>query len=426
MNQDKPTRTTAGRGGAFLRLTYLSEAVGLLLENASSPSRLETVSIAEAAGRVLAEDVVSPEDVPGFDRSQMDGFAVRAADTFGAGEGLPAYLDLIGEVMMASESGLSVGAGQAARISTGGFMPEGTDAVVMVENTELSGLTVEVVKAVAPGENVVARDEDIAAGTVLLARGLALRAAHVGALAAVGVETVIVFRRPVVGIISTGDEVVPAGTRPGPGQVRDVNTPALASAVREARCEPRSYGVVSDDLEKLTAAARAALAECDALLMSGGSSAGVRDMTQEVLSSLGEPGVLAHGIYLKPGKPTLLAACSGKPVVGLPGNPASALTVFREVVLPVLSRLRGEGPSPEAVARRTVEAVMERSVASAAGRLELVPVALKTGEDGMAAMPVLGKTSLIGTLARADGQVRIPEGREGLEQGERVTVELFD
>jgi molybdopterin molybdotransferase len=410
----------------FLELVSLPEAVSSLIE--ALPARIHAakeIDTSAAIGRVLAGDVTASEDMPGFTRSQMDGYAVRAADTFGASEGLPAYLELAGEVPMGTAPDIQVEAGGAARISTGGVLPCGADAVVMVENTELSGSTVEVVKAVAPGENTVAADEDITRGSRLFASGRVLGPAELGALAGLGISHVLVFDLPVVGIISTGDELVAVEASPGPGQVRDLNSTALAAAVTAAGCVPRPYGIVGDDLESLLAAARMALEECDALLVSGGSSAGVRDITLEVLDALGEPGVLIHGIYLKPGKPTLVAVCDGKPALGLPGNPASALAVFRELAAPLLAHLRGEELAPWRSAPCTVEAVMERSVASATGRLELVPVSMRVEGDTLVASPVLGKSSLIGTLVRADGQVRIGEGAEGVEKGERVIVELI-
>ena len=411
----------------FLKLIHLPQAVRMLLERVPGPvGDVEEKNIEEALGRVAARDVASPEDLPGFDRSSMDGYAVRAADTFGASEGSAAYLELAGEVMMGRASDLSVGAGQALRISTGGVMPDGADAVVMVENTELAGETVEVVKGVAPGENTIGRDEDVAAGSLLVEQDQALGPAQLGALAGVGIVKVTVYRRPVVAILSTGDEVVPADSKPEPGQVRDINTIALAASAVRAGCTAKECGIVADDFDSLLGAARDALGDADVLLISGGSSAGVRDMTLDVLNALGEPGVLAHGIYFKPGKPTLLAVCDGKLALGLPGNPASALAVFREVLIPALMKLRGERPGPASFAPRTVEAVMERSVASSPGRLELVPVALKQTEDGYLASPIMGKPNLIGTLVRARGHVRVGEGVEGLEQGQRVTVEMME
>jgi molybdopterin molybdotransferase len=412
---------------SFLKLMHLPAAVRLLLESLPGPvPRTEHVALEDALGRVVADDVFSPEDLPGFNRSSMDGYAVKAADTFGASEGLPAYLELSGEVLMGRSEELEVRPGKALRISTGGFMPGGADAVVMVEHTELSDSTVEIVRSVAPGENTIGRDEDIAAGALLIGRGQLLGAAQIGALAGVGIAAVRVYALPVVGIISTGDELVDATVKPGPGQVRDVNTTALAASVAQAGCVARAYGLVEDDFDRLLAASRKALEECDALLISGGSSAGVRDMTLVVLEALGKPGVLAHGIYLKPGKPTLIAVCDGKPAIGLPGNPASALAVFRELLEPALAKLRGEVSRPSAGVARTVEAVIDRSVSSLAGRVELVPVSLRVEGEGLVASPILGKSNLIGTLSRAQGQVRVPLGVEGLEQGQSVTVELLD
>jgi molybdopterin molybdotransferase len=410
-----------------LRLIHLKDAVQKLIESLPGPvDGTEEMPVAQAAGRVAASDIVSPEDLPGFHRSSMDGFAVRARDTFGAGESQPAYLELAGEVLMGAVSDIRVEPGRAVRISTGGVVPEGADAVVMVENTELSGTTVELVKGVAPGENTIEPDEDVAAGDTLVAQGQVIGPAHMAALAGAGATVVSVCRRPEVGIISTGDEVVPADGRPGPGQVRDMNSIALAESVRRAGCEPRSYGIVADDFDLLLQTSRLALKECDALLISGGSSAGVRDMTLEVLNALGEPGVMAHGLYFKPGKPTLIATCGGKPAIGLPGNPGSALAVFRELLVPALAKLRGELPGPGSFSSRTLQAVVDRSVSSPPGRLELVPVSLKRDGEGWVASPVLGKANLIGTLIRAQGHVRVPLGSEGLEQGQRVTVELME
>ena len=411
----------------FLNLVTLEEALRRLLDGVSSVEPcIEGIRAQESLGRVLAGDVTAPEDLPGFERSSMDGFAVRAADTFGAGEGQPAYLEVAGEVPMGKSSDLKITPGRAVRISTGGVLPEGADAVVMVEDTEVNGSTLEVNKGVAPGENIVERDEDIRGGTLLFEKGQALGPAQIGALVGLGITEVEVFRLPVVGIISTGDELVPADEVPAPGKVRDVNTAALCASVVEAGCRAKPYGIVEDDPDRLLKASLEAVSGCDALLISGGSSAGVWDVTVDVIARLGKPGVLAHGIHLKPGKPTLIAVCDGKPVVGLPGNPASALAVFREVVAPLLSRLRGESQGALAGRHRTIEAVLDRSVASTAGRLELVPVALREEEGRVVANPILGKSSLIGTLARAHGNIRVPEGSEGLSRGGRVVVELLE
>lgn len=411
----------------FLKLVHLDSAIKALLENlpAAIPGTVK-IDIEESSGRVAAEDVVAGEDLPGFARSSMDGYAVRAGDTFGATEGQPAYLTLAGEAPMGGISDIRVEPGFAVRISTGAAMPEGADSVVMVENTELSGEVLQIVSGIAPGENVIRKDDDISRGAVVVSKGQPIAPPQVGALAALGIERLNVYEKPLVGVISTGNELVPYRSRPGPGQVRDINSPTLRVSIEGEGCVARSYGIVRDEFEELLQASRKALEECDAVVISGGSSMGIRDMTAEVLRELGRPGLLAHGIYLKPGKPTLIAVCDGKPVLGLPGNPASALAVFRELLAPVLSGLKGIPPDKQYRGVSALEAELDRSVASATGRMELVPVSLRREDGVLYATPIPVKSNLIGSLAEADGNVRIPEGSEGLQKGQRVTVELLD
>ncbi len=390
------------------------------------PLAVEKVGAREAVGRVCARDLAAPDDLPGFDRSSMDGYAVRAADTFGASEGLPAYLELKGEVLMGSQPSGVAGPGEALAISTGGVLPGGTDAVVMVEQTQLEGTMVEVSRPVAPGENVIRRDEDVHKGAIAIEGGRVMGPGQVGLLAALGFLSLEVYARPRVGIISTGDEVIAPDARLEPGKIRDVNSSALAAAVELAGCTPVAYGIVADSPELLFDAASGALGECDALIISGGSSAGARDHTLEVMERLGSPGLLAHGLYLRPGKPTLVAVCGGKPVLGFPGNPASALAVFEELFLPVLRTLRGEEETPWSRPPRVVRAVLDRPVPSATGRLDLIPVTLAREGDRLVATPVPGRVNLIGTLSKSRGNVRIPRGGEGLPAGAEVKVELLD
>ncbi len=413
-------------GVEFLEVAPLGDAVERVLEELRDHEiPEEEIDLAGAVGRIVAKSLSSPEDVPGFLRSSVDGFAVRAADTFGASETEPVFLDVVGEVPMGGLPDFSIGRSQTAHISTGGAIPSGADAVVMVEHTEMSGLVVSILKPVALGENVVASDDDIKKGTVICLKGTRLAPRHIGALAAVGITRVDVFVKPKVGIISTGDELIPPWIKPLPGQVRDVNTYALSAALKDYGCEPVSYGIVKDRFGELFEISRKALTECDALIISGGSSAGARDMTLEVISALGKPGVLIHGIRLKPGKPTLLGVCDGRVVAGFPGNPASALVVLKEVFQPILSHIKGE----RLRSRRGVPAVrasLGRSISSLSGRLEFVPVELTESEDGLVAFPVTGKSNLIGTLVRAGGFVRVPQDLEGFAQGMEVEVELAD
>lgn len=396
----------------------------LLAHLPPGPLGVETVSLAEALDRVLAEDLLAPVSLPAFARSTMDGYAVRAADTFGASEGLPAYLTVVGEVPMGRAPTVVVGPGQAALIHTGGMLPPGTDAVVMVEKTQkLSEQEIEVLGPVAPGENVLQVGEDIALGSTMLKAGQRLRPQDLGGLAAVGITHVTVARRPRVAILATGDEIVPPESVPGPGQVRDVNTATLAGLVRRAGGFPISLGIAPDHFEALEAAARQGLETADALVLSAGSSVSTRDMTAEAIRRLGAPGVLVHGVSIRPGKPTILAVAGGKPVFGLPGNPVSALTVAGLFLAPAIWHLQGcstPPPTPRTWAR------LARNIPSAPGREEYVPVRLEERQGELWADPVFGKSNLIYTLVRADGLVVVPLDAGGLQAGERVEVKLFE
>ncbi|BAF60798.1 molybdopterin biosynthesis enzyme [Pelotomaculum thermopropionicum SI] len=383
----------------------------------------------ESLGRRLAADVRAPEDVPGFDRSTVDGYAVRARDTYGATEGLPSYLDVAGEVLMGREPEGTVSPGQAWRIATGGMLPPGADAVVMLEYTEeLDCRTIGVTRPVAPGENVIRKGEDIAAGEIALPAGHRIRPQDMGMLSSVGVSEVEVELPVRVGIISTGDELVSPGERPVPGQVRDINSYTLYGAVAACGGEPRLYGIVGDDYEKLKRTLELALSENDMVLLSGGSSVGTRDVAALAIDSAGEPGVLFHGISVKPGKPTIGAVVNGKPVFGLPGHPASAMVVFELMVAPLVRSggyAAGEKEMREALTAFPLRAVLTRSLHSAAGREDFIRVRLHCKDGRLFAEPVLGKSGLISTMVKADGLARIPPGKEGVEAGEIVEVKLF-
>src|SRR3954469_24804588 len=291
----------------------------------------ETVGLEAAHGRVPGEPLRAPHDLPGFPRSTVDGYALRAADTYGASEGLPSYLDVVGSVAMGRAPSVAVGPGTAVAMPTGGVIPDGADAVVMVEHTqEAMAGTIEVVRPVAPGEGLVRADEDARAGAEVLPAGRPLRAQDLGLLAAAGVTSVVVHARPRVAILSTGDEVVPPATASlETGQVRDASAVALAALVRDAGGAPDPRGIVPDDHDALAAVLREAVQSSDVVVVSAGSSVGARDETAAVVAGLGKPGIWAHGIAVRPGKPTLLADCGGVPIIGLPGNPRSALVVFR-------------------------------------------------------------------------------------------------
>jgi molybdopterin molybdotransferase len=348
---------------------------------------------------------------------------VRAADTYGASEGLPAYLSVAGEVFMGRQPEVRMSVGQVARIATGGMIPAGADAVVMVENTqEVDPTTIEVVKAVAPGENVITVGEDVAVGVGLLNRGQILRPQDLGGLLALGITVVTVAERLTVGIISGGDEVVPPAATPAGGQIRDINSYTIAALVERAGQIPRRLGIVPDVYERLEQAARQALADVDVLILSAGSSVSTRDMTAQVIASLGTPGVLVHGVSLKPGKPTILAMIGDKPVFGLPGNPVSCMVTFDLFVAPTLHRLAGR---PAGDHRQSLAARLTRNVASAPGREDYFQVRVEQRDDGLWAEPIFGKSNLIYTLVKADGMVRIDLDTSGLTEGQWVQVILF-
>ncbi len=385
---------------------------------------IETVRLAAAQGRVLAEEICADLDIPGFSRSTMDGFAVQGASTFGASEGNPAFLTVVGSVAMGEKPDFTVGPGEAVRIATGGMLPEGSDAVVMVEHTEtIDAETIEAYKSAAPGQHVIARGEDMRGGDGVLHRGQRLRPQEIGLLAAVGRTHLEVFRRPRVGILSTGDEVVPVEAVPQPGQIRDVNSAALAAFISEAGGLPQAYGIVPDEYETLLGACQQALQENDMVLISGGSSVGTRDFTIDVLQALDASEILVHGVSIRPGKPTILARAGGKPVWGLPGHVTSAMVVFAILVRPFLERL--SGLEPRFLRRFRVPARLTRNLPSVQGRVDYVRVRMVAGVDGMEADPVLGKSGLIRTMALADGLLCIDANTEGLDRGAVVPIELF-
>ncbi|SDL61693.1 gephyrin-like molybdotransferase Glp [Nonomuraea jiangxiensis] len=379
---------------------------------------VEQVPLSRALHRVPAADITAPAALPGFARSTVDGFAVRAMDTYGASDGLPSYLDLIGAVRMGAAPTVAVRAGGCVAMPTGGVIPDGADAVVMVEYTaETMPGTIEVTRPVAPGGGIVRADEDVVAGGVLAPAGRPLRAPDLGFLAAAGVTTVAVHRRPRVAIISTGDEVVPPGTvELAAGQVRDATASALAGLVADAGGEPVIAGIVPDEPGALKERLTEILAESDLVVVSAGSSVGARDETAGAVAAIGD--IWCHGIAIKPGKPTLLAECSGVPLVGLPGNPLSALVVFGQVGIPLLWRIAGcEAPPPQPSTR----ARLSRDLASAAGRLDVVQVAVRDG----VAEPIFGPSALLSVLTRADGYMIVPEPATGLDAGTEVEVILY-
>ncbi|ABB14091.1 molybdopterin molybdotransferase MoeA [Carboxydothermus hydrogenoformans] len=406
----------------LLNLITPEEALKLLKSNFKVSLKATEIELSQAFGKILAEPVKALENIPPFSRSTVDGYAVFAEDTFGATETFPVLLKLKGEIGMGEVPEFALGPGEAVRIFTGGALPEGADSVVMVEHTELfDSETVSVLKPVAPGENVIAAGEDFKEGEVVLEKGTRIRPQELGVLAALGYSKVTVYNSLKVGIISTGDELVPVETKLKPGQIRDTNAYLLVGRILDLGMQPVYFGIVPDRFEELIKAIKKALLETDIVLLSGGTSMGVKDMVVDAINSLGTPGVLFHGLAIKPGKPTIGGGINGKPILGLPGHPASALMVFERIGVPFLRYLSGLKSSYQP----RVKATLTLNLPSKTGQEDLYRVMLTQKEQGYLATPILGKSGLINTLTRADGYVMVPLDIEGLHAGEEVEVILF-
>ncbi|MGE5404751.1 MAG: gephyrin-like molybdotransferase Glp [Candidatus Saccharibacteria bacterium] len=399
----------------FFNVLRLEEAQRLIKDKWPR-TRTEELPLNQALGRKLAVDITARENLPPFERSTVDGYAVRSQDVFGASESIPAFLALKGEVQMGTAAGVAIGPNECAWVPTGGAIPAGADAMVMVEYTEkLGDDTVLITRPAGPGDSIIKAGEDCSQGDVGLAAGTVLRPQDIGVAAALGYSQLQVECAVRVGIISTGDEIVDVNETPGAGQVRDVNRYALAAAVTRRGGTPTLYGIIPDDFDRLVDAIKTAFNENDIVLLSGGSSVGTRDMSLQAMLSLAGAELLFHGLSVKPGKPTLAAAIGEKLAVGLPGHPVSALMMFETTVGQVLSPgLAG-----------TVGAVLSDSIASQPGRDDFVRVALRNIDDMLYAVPVHGKAGLIRVMSRADGFIHIPYEKQGFNKGEQVSVHLF-
>ncbi len=390
----------------------------------TTPMPGERVALARALGRVLAADVRAPIDVPPFDRANVDGFALRAADTAGAADSAPRQLALNAEVIACGHApALEVAPGTATTIATGGVMPRGADAVVMIEHTELIERVpaIELRRTAAPGQFVSHAGSDIARGETVLRRGQRLGSREIGMLAACGIAAVDAVRRPRVAVLSTGDELIAVGEPLRPAGVYDSNSQIVGAAIAEAGGEPVPYGAFPDDAQVLEAAVRRALSECDMVVLSGGTSKGAGDLSHGIVSRLGEPGILVHGVALKPGKPLCLAAAGGKPVAVLPGFPTSAIFTFHAFVAPVIRRRAGLPVE----ASETVAARMPMRVASELGRKEFLLVSLVEGADGAVALPSPKGSGAVTNFSQADGFIEIEAMAQVVDEGADVRVTLI-
>ncbi|MEM3736568.1 MAG: molybdopterin-binding protein [Candidatus Bathyarchaeia archaeon] len=414
------------RGKGFAKPLRVNEAWDVFMREANlKPLSPEVVALRESLGRTLADDIQAELDIPPFDRAAVDGYAVRAEDTYGASAASPIVLNVVGVEEVGGETSLHVGEGEAARISTGAPMPVGADSVVMYEYTSsIDGSRVAIQKATAPGDNVSKRGEDVRKGETVLKRGTLLKPYDLGMLAAAGVTKVSVIRRPKVAVFSTGSELVEPGCKLGGGRIFDVNRYTLQALVREMGGDPLDFGIVHDSFKHVTATIERALEKADLVLGSGGTSAGSKDILPNAVNSLGEPGIIVHGVSIKPGRPVALAVIRGKPVVLLPGLPVAAVVAFLVFVRRILAVMLG---SPSlGLGGGTVQARMIRSVASTPGVRSYVRVDLEKKRNGYVAIPIMaGGSGVISSMTRAKGMVVIPENVEGLAEGEEVEVILL-
>jgi len=379
----------------------------------------EEVKLSKAVGRILSEDIFSNVNVPHFRRSTVDGYAVIAKDTYGASESLPAFLEIIGEVHMGKKADISITLDKTCYVPTGGMIPDGADSVVMVEYTErLDEENVAVGRSVAPKENVIDIGDDIKKGEKVLGRGSKLRSQDIGVLASIGIDRIKVFKLPTIAIVSTGDEIVDPSEDIKLGQIRDINTYTLAAMAEEAGCNVTKKVVVKDEFKLLKATLEECIDNNDIVVVSGGSSVGTKDITSKVVNTIGEPGVFVHGVAIKPGKPTILAKVKNKAVFGLPGQPVSAMIVFKVFVEYLIKYIQGIDTEME----NSIEARFSSNIHSAQGKETYQMVTLEKDGKGYLARPIYGKSGMITLMSKAKGYVKIETDKEGIEKGENVKV----
>ncbi len=410
----------------MLNKNYLSlkEAINILLNSISFELLpFEIIPLEKAYNRITYEDIHAPEDLPGFKRSTVDGFAVRSQDTFGAKETMPAYLTIKNNISMGTAPDFSLGPGEAAGIGTGGMLPEGADAVIPIEHVNIvSPHLIEVLKPIGPGENVIFEDEDIKKGELIIPKGHRLKPQDIGGLAGLGFTQIKVVKKPVIAIILTGDEIIPHTEKATPGKVRDINSFTLVGLINELGGIPLKMGIVKDNYEEIKAIAEKAYELANIILIIGGTSAGIKDMTANIINELGKPGILFHGVSIKPGKPIIAGICNNKPVFGLPGHPVAVYLCFELFVKPVINKMLG---LIDKIYKNKIKAKLTRSISSQAGRTDFIRVYLEEKDGEIWATPLLSKSGLIMSLIKANGILCIPEDLLGFEKNEIVEVEIL-
>ncbi len=415
---------TTSRIGGFRHTTRIEDALEKMLKTLGTlKPNLETVPIGDVLWRILGEDVTSRLDIPSYNKSAVDGYALVAEDTFGSSQASPAELQVIGEISAGSASSLRVDRKEAVQVATGAQVPDGADAVVMVEYTKKARThTVHVYSPVAPSENVVKAGDDTKKGSIALKKGMRIEPQDVGMLVALGFENVQVAKKPVVGILSTGDELVPSPRLGGLGKTVDVNRPTLSNLVKEHGGASLDLGIAHDNFDDIRQRTREGLEKCDLILVSAGTSVGKADLVPEVINTLGTPGMLIHGISMRPGMPAGLAVVNRKPVISLPGHPVAAIVGFNMFALPIMHQMLGATQD----FRILVRAKLTRRIQSSLGMRTFARVLVRKSPDGYIAEPVrtLG-SSILSTMIKSNGIVAIPEEMEGIEEGTIIEVDLF-
>ena len=404
----------------FLKVTPIEEALEIIDKHVIPSLRSVNIKTINSVSRTVSKPITSSANLPNFTRSSMDGYAVRAIDTYGASQSQPSYLNLVSEIKMGTVTKTKLQTGETARIFTGSMVPESADAVVMIEYTEsIESSLIEIIKPVAPGENIIQIGEDIEINEAVFSAGHVIRPQDIGGLLALGITHVPVFQRPKIGIISTGDELISPELEPAKGQVRDINTYTISALVQKYAGEPITFGINKDRFEIQLETAEKALSNCSMVIISAGSSTSSRDLTSRVISRLGEPGILMHGLAHKPGKPSIIGSAKGKLVFGLPGNPVSAMIIFELLVSRAIKNMLGSVSqiiSPP-------KAILTKDIPSTNGREEHVPVKLFNSQSGnLMADPIFGKSNLIYTLIKSDGIVVVPINKSGIYSGDIVDV----
>ncbi|WP_280770008.1 gephyrin-like molybdotransferase Glp [Salipaludibacillus daqingensis] len=408
----------------FFRVQSVAKMMDLIKTYVNPLDLNEIISLKDALGSILSEDIIAKENVPSFSRSVVDGYAVQSKDTYGASETMPGFLTVVGEVEMGKVSTEVVQTGEAVYVPTGGMIPKGSDSVVMIEDCEQVQDLLNITRSVGKNENVIREGEDAKVGEVLLEKGKRLRPQELGALASLGINQVPVTKKLTIGYLSSGDEIVPYDTKKlSPGKIRDVNGVTIPALAEQWGVNVKVSEIANDDYSDFRQKANELFEECDALFISGGSSVGEKDYTTEVIQSLGngDPGIVVHGVSIKPGKPTIMSVSSKKPVIGLPGHPASAMIIFQLFGKEIVSRLQGSNSYKKV----STKAVVSQNIPSSPGRTDYVRVTLEEGNPFPKAIPVLGKSGLIKTLVKSDGLLEIEEKKEGVKQGDVVTVHYF-